>query len=764
MTQRKTRCDAGLPRCGPCERSAAACEYYDATKGTKISRNYVIFLQNKVRMLEDELARESAGECGHEPDPETLIRGAGLVRFKEGDESRFLGPSSGIAITRLVMELAKRNTESKRIKEIVPDTKAKQIKERFAQEDHPISKELPSYPVVSSVAAPVLPTRALTNGLVELFNSRSQYMLPTLHEPTFWQDVNDVYNDSTDAYQNFVMRMVLAISIQKLDPQYAGLADSYYLAALSYMEAVVRLMNLKTLQCFALIAQYSLLTPTRTAAYFIVGLAVKICQALGLSEESTITLSASRAPLDPLEIDMRRRLFWVITSMEFGLSHSLGRPSAFEISPENIDVGFFEPVDDTRITREKILPGLPSRKKQIAIHFFRMRLLQLEIRRMLYQRKREEPKDDSHPWFIEMEEKLERWRYANPTNDEGSGLSATWFTGRYNTIVVFLFRPSPQIPQPSIRAATRCYEASVYNIQMHRKQLDTRTVDISWVFTQGIFMALNTVLWSISYPEIRNLHPEREVENYCDIALESILLCSKRWPGAASAFELYENLVKACIKVYSGGGSSDSMSPSSKSSPASTHDLSNHSPATSPEATTSTASYSSDVRNSRASSSSAAWEQRPSLGSKYTSQRSNTSVRHQSQEVDPLSRLTPSHTGVGSSSDLLLMGSSNTSSFDPSSPFNALPSQFPPAPSEWDDTLPSSQLFDANANTFVGPVSFGLPANAQPCMSFSRSDRLGSLNQEQQSELMNTLEMDGLPDINSILDQSTTFFGGPVQR
>jgi preprotein translocase subunit Sec61beta len=38
---------------------------------------------------------------------------AGLVRFKENEESKFLGPSSGIAITRLVMEMAKQNTDTK---------------------------------------------------------------------------------------------------------------------------------------------------------------------------------------------------------------------------------------------------------------------------------------------------------------------------------------------------------------------------------------------------------------------------------------------------------------------------------------------------------------------------------------------------------------------------------------------------------------------------------------------------------------------------
>ena len=94
---RKTRCDPGLPRCGPCERSNALCEYFDTTKGRNIPRTYVIRLQNKVQALEAELA--SLGIAGYEtPDAEMMIRSAGYVRFKENDESRYLGPSSGITV------------------------------------------------------------------------------------------------------------------------------------------------------------------------------------------------------------------------------------------------------------------------------------------------------------------------------------------------------------------------------------------------------------------------------------------------------------------------------------------------------------------------------------------------------------------------------------------------------------------------------------------------------------------------------------------
>lgn len=254
-----------------------------------------------------------------------------------------------------------------------------------------------------------------------------QAMLPTLHEPTFRQEVENVFNGSEDPSENFQLRMVIAISMQKMDPYYAVLADGHYLAALTYLEPTLRRMDLKSLQCLVLIGQYSMLTPTRTAAYWVVGMASKLCQDLGLTEERTITKGPNGEDLDPLEVDMRRRLFWIVTSMELGLSHSLGRPSCYSVSHDHVRVKFFELVDDKYITPDGIIPGgKPILRKCLAVHFLKMRLLQLEIRRTLYLNKRDTPVDDQDPWFQQMLDKLDHWVASCPKKAHDSGLSEYW--------------------------------------------------------------------------------------------------------------------------------------------------------------------------------------------------------------------------------------------------------------------------------------------------------------------------------------------------
>lgn len=220
--------------------------------------------------------------------------------------------------------------------------------------------------------------------------------------------------EDPDVYKNFVVRMVIAISLQKLEDQYAGLAHSYYLMAMQDFETVLRPKDLKTLQCLALIGHYSMITPTGVPIYFVLGLAAKICQQEGLVDEKTITAGYN---LNALTIDMRRRLVWTIASMEYGLAHSLGRPNSFATADEQLDVKFFANVDDEYITENGIAENAPiSDAKLVAIHLAKMRLLQAEIRRTLYERKKLEPKNDNSSWFVHMESKLKDWIEASPEN------------------------------------------------------------------------------------------------------------------------------------------------------------------------------------------------------------------------------------------------------------------------------------------------------------------------------------------------------------
>lgn len=327
-------------------------------------------------------------------------------------------------MTRLLMEEAKRFTQTNRISDLIPDLRARR-QNRMQSIQMTASK---SYPTTSEQPAEELPSRDTARRLVEIFKQKGesrisrlklytpyktmanirlgQVFWPTLHEAIFEEDMEDVYNGDTDVYKTFVVHMVFAIGLQRMSIRYAGLADAFYLAAMKNFEDILRPKDLKTLQCLLLIGQYSLITPTRVPVYYVVGLATKICQQEGLVDEKTITTGYN---LDPLTMDLRRRLVWSVASMEFGLAHTLGRPNNFATGDEQLDVNFMSTVEDKYITKNGIGAGPTCDRKVVAIHAFKMRILQAEIRRILYEHKRLEPKNDSSPWYQQMEKRMKNW-------------------------------------------------------------------------------------------------------------------------------------------------------------------------------------------------------------------------------------------------------------------------------------------------------------------------------------------------------------------
>lgn len=129
----------------------------------------MIDLQDRIRILEKKLTLYT-NENGSAPNTEDMLRPGGFVRLRANDETpRFLGPSSGIAMTRLVMEEAKKYTDLRTIRELVPD-----LSECHDTSNVPTAGRKKSYPRISVLPAKILPSRLLCEKLVEVFKERGR--------------------------------------------------------------------------------------------------------------------------------------------------------------------------------------------------------------------------------------------------------------------------------------------------------------------------------------------------------------------------------------------------------------------------------------------------------------------------------------------------------------------------------------------------------------------------------------------------------------
>lgn len=166
------------------------------------------------------------------------------------------------------------------------------------------------------------------------------------------------------------------------------------------------------LQAILLLVWYSLLNPEKGSIWFLIGLATRTCVDLGYHNEHNIDITH----FDALELDMRRRLFWVTYKMDRLLSQALGRPPS--IPDGYISVPLPSSLHDVDIHSNDFGPltGEPCSYKAVFLHTTKLRQLQSEILDCTYGLHRPDGTLNVPPpeWFDDCFERLKEWLATSP--------------------------------------------------------------------------------------------------------------------------------------------------------------------------------------------------------------------------------------------------------------------------------------------------------------------------------------------------------------
>jgi hypothetical protein len=310
---------------------------------------------------------------------------------------------------------------------------------------------------------------------------------------------------------------------------------------------------------------------------------------------------------------------------------------------------------------------------------------------------------------------------------------------------------------------------------MSQKQIETKSIDMTWIFVQSIFMCVNTVLWTLSYSEVRRQHSRDEVDGHLKVALESIRLSSERWPGVASAMELYYNLIDACMKIYNRDGDVpiSASSPSDTASVVSSNivDGINRSRTTSP-ATASTASVSTPSDKVSAPFGYLPNQSQP-LFSFNNAQSNGTSAFATSPNTQQASLHTSPQQHVPQYTDMSPKTSIDAAmpiyTYPPTTQFTSLPTTFAELP-QWNPTftmppqepygmptMPMSSPFYNEA--YAANQGYELADYLNP--GWSQEARGNGLTQQQQMQLMQDFEMHETGKIEEMIQQSHQLFRPP---
>lgn len=265
--------------------------------------------------------------------------------------------------------------------------------------------------------------------------------------------MESVYRDESAASQFdvFCVYMVLAVGTMSLsksqDSTAAHNAACFVKAALEHADTVISPSEIKGVQATLLLVQYSMLEPAHFNSWYLIGVASRIMIDIGLHQEP---LKVSRRK--SVEMDLRRRVFYCVYTLDRSISMVLQRP--FTFSDDSVLVSL------PRVSEAPLRGNLTP--MAAAIHLFKLRRLQSDW----YQSQHlsgSEPLQNPEQYIQHHTLLLNTWRDQIPPTMSTS--TRDWLLLEWHYLQIYVAAPSPRIPLCSAASMQQIYShASSYAI------------------------------------------------------------------------------------------------------------------------------------------------------------------------------------------------------------------------------------------------------------------------------------------------------------
>lgn len=477
---KKIKCDQNFPKCTKCAKANADCVGLDSVTGREVPRSYVMYLENRIMQLEEQVNQgriypndntevTEEAEVQHDDEPITNFTDGSQLHglppvpkqqlpFEDINASIFEG--SEISFSKLMFTAIRSHKGSKdqeRIDPIMgcedihaspailpPKSTAQEFLMIFFSQSNP---QLPIFhreefiqkyfiPIYGKIDEGVILANNYSPINVSFFQGENiidedtwffqykQEFQKRLHNSHNNGDPNEISNTIIPPKKFhkalYFLSMVFAISSSVHHLQYhSNISNSFKIAANRYFETASSSPDkLESLQSILLLTLYSLMRPTVPGVWYVLGLALRVCVDLGLHKE---TPNQSSNSIDYFTKDKRRRLFWCTYSLDRQVCFYLGRPVG--IPEESIATPFPCTLDDSLIEKNNyndflILKSETPTYKSVSLEFFEMRRIQSEVQKILYEDSDIPRKfSDLHEWKLDIIERLKNWKLHLPKTE-----------------------------------------------------------------------------------------------------------------------------------------------------------------------------------------------------------------------------------------------------------------------------------------------------------------------------------------------------------
>jgi hypothetical protein len=340
--QRKIKCDGQYPTCSNCRKASATCRDGDSLRlrdAVAHSDEEVSNLKDRIASLEAQLQerdRELEQLALHsrhipvdaDPDPvilphsnsnaNALSHEIGMVSTGNSSAPRYIGPSSGYFLSRMLFNMAPSLSRRSRTSNNVAEARG------FGRAD------LAVHLLDAARSTTRLPNKARALQLVDAYFDVIAPQYPILFRPMFMRSFHELYgsgqsvSDYGDKLVVFQTYAVLALGATILSHRLSVTlpSEAYFVSALDQFDEFNIEKTLAGLQCMLLVLVFAMYNPhMKVNVWYLNYHCIATLLDLGLQRNITISNGISR-----MEQEMRTRLFWVVFTLDRSIATIMGRP------------------------------------------------------------------------------------------------------------------------------------------------------------------------------------------------------------------------------------------------------------------------------------------------------------------------------------------------------------------------------------------------------------------------------------------------------
>lgn len=291
-----------------------------------------------------------------ETDLESMIQAVGQIDLDENGNWDYRGHSSGLSFIKRMRE---------HLGDLMgPDTGPTPfIKTRKTSQitNSPRSASIES-PMDSSGTMSDLPPEQVARELCGYAVNKQSVLLRVVHAPSFWKSFQRIYTTPPDRFTNedhkFTILFYSALALGTVyGPQESSTYDSvvdkgfqYFRTARQMMD-MVDIRDLTSIQAVTFMIMFLQTSSRLTQCYSYIGVALRAAIRMGLHR------SFPEKRFNPLEAELRKRVFWSLRKLDIYTGAILGLPS--NLGEDEIDQDYPAEIDDEYLSEDG-LKTVPS--------------------------------------------------------------------------------------------------------------------------------------------------------------------------------------------------------------------------------------------------------------------------------------------------------------------------------------------------------------------------------------------------------------------